>query len=84
MGIDQPGQDKLAPASMTISSGVSGRTEPAASPIWTILFPSTTTSVLVTGCRPDPSISVPFLISSRGEEFVITAPPYTIDIEVRA
>jgi hypothetical protein len=79
----KPGRMNLPAASMTVSSGVSGRTEPAASPIWAILFPSTTTSV-VTGSRPDPSISVPFLISSRGEEFVITAPPYTIDIEVRA
>ena len=69
---------------MTVSSGVSGRTEPAAPPIWVILFPSTTTNVFVTGSRPDPSINVPFLISSRAEEFVITVPPYTIASKVRA
>src|SRR6201981_1490642 len=61
----RPGKMNLPVASMTVSSGVSGRIEPSVSPTRVIRFPSTTRSLFGTGSPPDPSIKVPVLTSSR-------------------
>jgi hypothetical protein len=63
----------LPVASMTVSSGVSGRIEPSVSPTRVIRLPSTTRSLFGTGSPPDPSINVPCLISSRGALAMTTA-----------
>jgi len=62
----------LPAASMTVSSG---RAEPSAPPTWVILLPSMTMKVFGTGSRPDPSISVPFLISNRFGTVLMTVLP---------
>ena len=38
---------------------------------------------LATGSCPDPSINVPFLMNSRGEELVMAVVPHAFDSEVR-
>ena len=57
-------------ASMTVSFGVPSRIMPSL-PTSLTLFPSTTRRLFGTGSPPDPSINVPFLISSR-VAFVMT------------
>src|ERR1700719_412263 len=69
----RPGKMNLPVASMTVSSGVSGHIEPSVSPTRVIRFPSTTRSLFGTGSPPDPSINVPFLISSRMALAIATA-----------
>ena len=84
MGIDQAGQDELA-------RGVDDR-------IIRGLWPNRARGIAdmddpvsldnnqrIRDRIPPGSVNqCPFLISSRGEEFVITAPPYTIATKVRA
>src|SRR5437870_9532335 len=49
----RPGKMNLPVASMTVSSGVSGRIEPSVSPTRVIRLPSTTRSLFGTGSPPD-------------------------------